>query len=318
MKTKTLFIILAFLSLSNSIIAQDDDDFMSMDVFDLTDDDLDISGQFMDEVFNRGDKNAESKAKWRDLKEKLNNQSNDLRFKLYMSELSKALGELENESDLGKCLTIMGAYAQTLAYCDFRLETASDPCEKKEWLGIVGLMLMTGTSINYCPQEFYGLSDESLDPEEQTEIRRSYDNEITKYFFGNMLTYGGKFENTIKSDELEEKLLKVLNDGTEQYLKNHGKSNIGELNPEEKERYELWLLKTLEDYKSQYKYEIPHMVLYWKFVNANQQLGLPEKISYDSDGFTATDFVGKMFTPEYMLAKTFEIAKLSNKYKCSN
>lgn len=246
--------------------------------------------------------------------DKLLKKTDDPAFKALIENLSQALKEFENESYTGKCLQVMGAYAEALAYADRRVELAGNACEKKEWLGIEGLLLLTGGTINYCPTEFYGLSDQELNDKERTRIIMDYELKIRNYFFGG-------FEND-KYEKMKNSLLELINLGTRKYLKDVGKKSYEELNTKEKSFFDTWLLSYLDDFfRETQKIENAHMKLYYTFVFANYQLRILNNIAdidVTSGKTSMVDFVGKMFTPEFMLSKTVEIAKLSNLYKCSN
>lgn len=244
--------------------------------------------------------------------DKLLKKTDDPAFKALIENLSHALKEFENESYTGKCLQVMGAYAEALAYADRRVELAGNACEKKEWLGIEGLLLLTGGTINYCPTEFYGLSDESLDENEQKEIITRYEAEIYIYFFGSYAEDIFRLNQQID----EKKLKELLRD---KIVKNNPDMSLGpdELDNAVNIYYDLVIRLQHEYIFDDFKKEDGNFELFETFQKANQQLGLHGINGINHKG-AMIDFVGKMFTPEFMLTKTVEIAKLSNLYKCSN
>ncbi|USD26094.1 hypothetical protein [Flagellimonas marinaquae] len=253
--------------------------------------------------------------------DKLLKKTDDPAFKALIENLSQALKEFENESYTGKCLQVMGAYAEALAYADRRVELAGNACEKKEWLGIEGLLLLTGGTINYCPTEFYGLSDEILDENEQREVILGYEQRIKNYFFGPLS------DNEILLKAYEHASKKATSYAAyEQYviavLEQQGKS-FESLSAEQKDYLKkLWEKDHGKKFDDKIMNEFPHLELYKKFENANEQLDIKTftqgKKGSQKEISSMVDFVGKMFTPEFMLTKTVEIAKLSNLYKCSN
>ena len=240
-----------------------------------------------------------------DLNDKITKKLDDPKLKMLMGNFSEALKKFSNESKTGKCLQIMGAYAEVLAYCDMKAETETDPCKKKDWLGIESMVLFAGTAINYCPQEFYGLSnDGSVDHD----ASYKYEFKILKYFFGDSLDDFNKLLGFSK--DATDLILSI----SQKYLKDKGKNSYSELSQEDKEAYNIWLLKQLDGYKRHVEYELPHVALYYKFISANEQLGLLNDL-IEKDNITL-DLVGKMFTPEFQIKKTLEIANENGKLKC--
>ncbi|WP_298999686.1 hypothetical protein [uncultured Tenacibaculum sp.] len=248
----------------------------------------------------------------KDLKDDIAKKLNDPKLKMLMGNFSEALNKFSNESKTGKCLQIMGAYAEVLAYCDMRAETETDPCKKKDWLGIESMILFAGTAINYCPQEFYGLS---ADGDINDEISKQYEIKIRNYFFGSLTNYDDSIvlgEKQIELLELSNRVKIVYNDALSKFLKDKGKKSYSDLEPEDKQLFNLWSKKLLLDFIGTVKYEFPHIVLYLKFKFANEQLDLKS-----SNPNLHVDFVGKMFTPEFLVKKTLEIANENGKLKCT-
>ena len=246
-----------------------------------------------------------------DLNDKITKKLDDPKLKMLMGNFSEALNKFSNESKTGKCLQIMGAYAEVLAYCDLRAETETDPCKKKDWLGIESMILFAGTAINYCPQEFYGLS---ADGDINDEISKQYEIKIRNYFFGNLTNYDDSIvlgEKQIELLELSNRVKDIYNDALSKFLKDKGKKSYSDLEPEDKQLFNLWSKKLLLGFIETVKYEVPHIVLFYKFLFANEQLDLKS-----NNANLHVDFVGKMFTPEFQLKKTLEIANENGKLKC--
>ncbi|RKF02836.1 hypothetical protein C8N26_2686 [Tenacibaculum lutimaris] len=239
------------------------------------------------------------------LNNKITKKSDDPKLKMLMDNFSEALKKFSNESKTGKCLQIMGAYAEVLAYCDMKAETETDPCKKKDWLGIESMILFAGTAINYCPQEFYGLSnDGSVD----VDLLLQYEVKIGNYFFG---TY----------KEIRDYLYKT-NDIVEHYNKSRDPSlskKWSDLTIEE----QTLLTKHAEDTRKygleEFIQEDPHLQLFNTFLKANNQLGLLDGYKGENSIYpemSILDLVGKMFTPEFQIKKTLEIANENGKLKC--
>ena len=317
---KILGYAMLFLLMGTGMQAQD---------FDLDD----IMGEAQD-FFGNATETAENEADdaaWENINNQINKKLDDPKLKKLMGGFSEALKKFEGESMTGKCLQIMGAYAELLAYCDMRAESETEPCKKKEWLGIESMILLAGTSINYCPQEFYGLADfDDPDEETQREIITNYEWEIRNYFFGNSVIYGGVAwgENFQKLKEIEQTIGDLYNKNLSDYLRDNGKKKYSDLTMEEKEVFNLSAKKLQLDLESRTKNELPHMLLYLKFKFANDQLKLNDygnsnnrlKEIIKSDGAIdfLVDFVGKMFTPGYQVKKALEIASESSAQKCRN
>lgn len=284
------------------------------------DDIMGAATEFVNEAQGTAETQADNQSMGNIVQELLH-KTDDPVFKGLMEKLSQALKEFENESYTGKCLQVMGAYAETLAHADRRVELAGNACEKKEWLGIEGLLLLAGGTINYCPTEFYGLSDESLDENEQREVIIGYEQRIKNYFFGSLS------DNEILLKAYEHAGKKATSYAAyEQYviavLEQQGKS-FEKLSAEQKDYLKkLWEKDHGKKFDDKIMNEFPHLELYKKFENANEQLDIKTftqgKKGSQEEISSMVDFVGKMFTPEFMLSKTIEIAKLSNLYKCSN
>jgi len=263
--------------------------------------------------------------------QQLLHRSRDSAFRGLMDHLTIALKEFENEfgneSYTGKCLQVMGAYAETLAYADRSVELAGNACEKKEWLGIEGLLLLAGGTINYCPTEFYGLSDEDLSEWDQKLIRYEYKKKITNYFFGSYDNYSSYF---IKAQTTPSSLnidLQQMDLRFKNFVKNirnnedyKDSQNLDEMIQMARQQYEGARRATIKEFYKSLEKDLPHIKLFEKFRRANEQLNLHGHFTEGKAKILPemTVFVGEMFTPEFMLSKTIEIAKLSNLYKCSN
>ena len=267
------------------------------------------------EAKDAGKEQADTDAEWGNTMKEINKKIEDRKFKNLMGNFSEALNKFSNESKTGKCLQIMGAYAEMLAYCDLKAETETDPCKKKDWLGIESMVLFAGTAINYCPQEFYGLS---ADGDKDDGVSKQYEIKIRNYFFGNQTLYDDSIvlgENQIELFELGNRAKNMYNDALAKFLKDKGKRSYSDLDPKDKETFNLWLKKLQFDFSETVKHELPHMVLYYKFKFANEQLEL-NNLANSEAGQPIVNFVGKMFTPEFLVKKTLEIANENGKLKC--
>lgn len=276
----------------------------------------DIMGEAQD-FFGNATETAENEADdaaWENINNQINKKLDDPKLKKLMGGFSEALKKFEGESMTGKCLQIMGAYAELLAYCDMRAESETEPCKKKEWLGIESMILLAGTSINYCPQEFYGLADfDDPDEETQREIVANYEAKINVYFFGNV---------AVQQAEMVKEWFKLNYLGEEQFKKHFPNSGM---TYEEFTKlpvgYQSSLInflsgKIIKDMKEIEKSD-PHLQLFYKFYNANEQLQIIKKNETKQVGYLV-DFVSEMFTPQFMLKKTMEIASESSAQKCRN
>ncbi|CAM1339413.1 hypothetical protein [Tenacibaculum aestuarii] len=250
-----------------------------------------------------------------DLNDEVTKKLDDPKLKMLMGNFSEALNKFSNESKTGKCLQIMGAYAEVLAYCDLRAETESDPCKKKDWLGIESMILFAGTAINYCPQEFYGLSDEEADENDQTQTYMEYDEKIKNYFWGyvaNTIAKGFKLYGIKDIQEIKHMYSDDYILTESEYKKYCPQCEIKytDLTYETKKFItDLVRYPNIDDYDENLD---SHFLLYKKFYATNKQLG----IVIPKDQGNMVDFVGKMFTPEFLVKKTLEIANENGKLKC--
>lgn len=264
-------------------------------------------------VENEAEKDALITTTFEKIFEQLNYEEDGVSYKnIFLGSMKTLLGDFPEESFTGKCLTIMGEYAYLLAYCDMMAEQQTDPCKKKDWLGIETMVLFLGTAINYCPETFY--TEEIGHNENET-----YLIQIATYFFGR--------EDYAENYSLLSKHYASLQD---KYFKNDYDyyDKIQEM--------EVDVSNTiigLDRHKKEH--EDTHLKLFMKFEFANQQLKLNsafkremKKSKYDGqtgipigefvDPVSYIDFVGEMFTPEYQLKKTLEIASESSAIKCTH
>lgn len=291
------YILLAFFLFSASLNAQNLGDLMNLakDTFGAS---------------QEAGKEDADEASWEGIEKEIDKKIKDPKIKAMLSEFSEAFNKFSEESKTGKCLQLMGAYAEMLAYCDLMAETESDPCKRKDWYGIESMILFMGTSISYCPQEFYGISDfDDPDEETQRDIIAQYEAEINVYFFGGLLK---NISHTINFVDFPT------------YFDNNLASSFGakwnDFSVEEQQTFTSHLHSTMLELHAKLSYnEDPHFQLYYKFLNANEQLNLLGKYGKDDDDTNfIIDFVSKMFTPEYQIKKALEIASESSKIKCNN
>ncbi|TXD82092.1 hypothetical protein ESY86_15600 [Subsaximicrobium wynnwilliamsii] len=208
-----------------------------------------------------------------------------------------------HESLTGKCLNLMGEYVTLLAYCDKRAKEATDPCEKKDWLGMESMILLAGTSISYCPQEFY------------YEDRQYYEKDISEYFFGIDLQKPN-LEHPISNYfysyyQMQKKFLAEL--GVDKYA---------DLTPEEKVIFQSKDDQFHKEFSDNNLAELdPHFSLYMKFFFANIQLDILNYdmiMQYGLFGIrNYVSFVGEIFTPQFQLKKLIEIASMNDQIKCN-
>jgi len=239
-----------------------------------------------------------------DLNDEVTKKLDDPKLKMLMGNFSEALNKFSNESKTGKCLQIMGAYAEVLAYCDMRAETETDPCKKKDWLGIESMILFAGTAINYCPQEFYGMLNNDNRNIDLT-IVNQYEVKIGNYFFG---TY----------KEIRDNLYKT-NDIVEQYNKGRNPSlskKWADLTIEEQILFTRYVEEIRKHGLEEFIQEDPHLQLFNTFLKANNQLKLINGYNHSGGEMMFVDFVGMMFNPEFQLKKALEIAEKNGKLKC--
>tara|TARA_A100000171_G_C2140545_1_gene155529 strand:+ start:16146 stop:16958 length:813 start_codon:yes stop_codon:yes gene_type:complete len=90
-------------------------------------------------------------------------------FQRGLEEFSRPLLELSNEPMVGRCLEIMGSHAFSLAKEQTLIEETGDCTTKKDLLEAQTLLVLSGGTIMYCPEEFN--SD-----------RERYSFEILEYF----------------------------------------------------------------------------------------------------------------------------------------
>ena len=288
------YILLAFFLFTASINAQDFGDIMEL----------------ANDTFGEGEE-AET-GSWEDVKKAIDKKLEDPKIKEMMRNFSYAFNKFADETQTGKCLQLMGAYAEMLAYCDMKAETEADPCKRKDWYGIESMILFMGTSISYCPQEFYGIANfDDPDEDEQIKIVSQYEAEINVYFFGDYL----KYFTPSKMELSEDDIATIYN---ENYSKSSEYVHWNELEESLKKRF-IEVVRTIQE-GDFYDYvdDDPHLKLYVTFFQANEQLDLLEK---EEDGETKVgfviDFVSKMFTPEYQIKKALEIASESSTLKCN-
>lgn len=83
--------------------------------------------------------------------------------------------------------------------------------------------------------------------------------------------------------------------------------------------FENYITKALISNLEDMAYEDPHIQLYHKFMQANEQLDLlEEEIDGEIKVGYLIDFVSKMFTPGFQVSKALEIASESSALKCRN
>ncbi|MBR9855715.1 MAG: hypothetical protein GYB37_14240 [Algicola sp.] len=294
-----------FLLISTGARAQE------FDLGDIMDEAQDFFGEAQEKAANE----ADIEATFEKIFEQLNYEEDGVSYKnIFLGSMKVFLGDFLEESFTGKCLTIMGEYAYLLAYCDMMAEQQTDPCKKKDWLGIETMVLFLGTAINYCPETFY--TEEIGHNENET-----YLIQIATYFFGR--------EDYAENYSLLSKHYASLQD---KYFKNDYDyyDKIQEM--------EVDISNTiigLDRHKKEH--EDTHLKLFMKFEFANQQLklnpalsqeivpvrylksgGQSRVIGQEYDPVNYIEFVGKMFTPEYQLKKTLEIAAESSAIKCTH
>ncbi|MCK0158563.1 hypothetical protein MWU65_15340 [Cellulophaga sp. F20128] len=286
---KIAFRTIAFLLFSSTLLAQDFGDI------------LNAAKDAFGESKVAAKEQADTDANWDTTMKEIEKKIEDPEFKKLASDFSEALAKFSEESQTGKCLQIMGAYVEMLAYCDMKAETEPNPCKRKDWLGIESLVLFAGTSINYCPQEFYGMSnDGSVDYDSMME----YEKKIGNYFFGNYFLENYKKFNNQKEEIMPE----IYNE----FARKHNGKMWKDLTEEAQISVKNYVEALVDDELEDFVAKDPHLQLFNKFLKANHQLGL---ISTSSEQLIV-DFVGNMFNPEFLIKKTLEIANKNSAIKC--